>query len=563
MLLYPIHQTLCGVLHHLTTTSLLTSELQLLSIGLINVLFLAISPQIKILKSLLWIGGLAILVTCGSVIRSGITLARVPKWRFRPSTVSARSAFWKNLYAMLTWRRAKSELLRAADEEGPYDTPYSSEGETASPIRNTLNRVRTLGSKGDAAAGVDGDPSSPETPKGHTMLRRHTLPHPDGAPTKRSTHTPSGRRKRATSVSIRPFLRLTYGQAVMRKWMYAIYLYICMAATIVFGIRTFIQEQSLDGEEPIGWGLGYAFGELPWFRFKVVNANLERWICLPPRPEEGERNSCEGGLVQRLRHDLGPANTRLVITGYWLAVFVTGLMVVFRLKDIYEVDTRRKVFHFMMVGMLLPATFVDPTYAALVLFLVLAVFLMLDLLRASQLPPLSKPIATFLAPYVDGRDFRGPVVISHIFLLIGCAIPLWLSLASLPRAGTGYLAGWEILTRDCSMVAGVVCVGLGDAAASLIGRRYGHRKWLWGGGKSIEGSVAFAAAVFVGLAVARAWLYVGGWEQSGPGLGPVAYIRNTAFCGSLASVTEAVLTGGNDNVIVPVVLWTCVKSLDV
>src|SRR5690606_34478248 len=128
--------------------------------------------------------------------------------------------------------------------------------------------------------------------------------------------------------------------------------------------------------------------------------------------------------------------------------------------------------------MLLPATYIDPAFAALALSIVLGVFLILDLIRASQLPPLSKPIATFLAPYVDGRDFRGPVVISHIFLLIGCAIPLWLALAALPRTGTGYSAGWELRTRDVSMVSGVICVGLGDAAASLIGRRYGHRKWL-------------------------------------------------------------------------------------
>src|SRR5690606_29878347 len=122
----------------------------------------------------------------------------------------------------------------------------------------------------------------------------------------------------------------------------------------------------------------------------------------------------------------------------------------------------------------------------------LALFLVLDMLRASQLPPLSKPIATFIAPYVDGRDLAGPVVISPIFLAIGCAIPLWLSLASLPRSpvsggdsdGDGFsagveLPGWEVPTREVAMVAGVVCVGLGDAAASLIGRRMGHHKWLW------------------------------------------------------------------------------------
>ncbi|TQS31706.1 hypothetical protein Golomagni_08007 [Golovinomyces magnicellulatus] len=216
-----------------------------------------------------------------------------------------------------------------------------------------------------------------------------------------------------------------------------------------------------------------------------------------------------------------------------------------------------------MVGMFLPATYVDPTYAALALSLILAIFLILDLLRASQLPPLSKPLAAFLAPYVDGRDFRGPVVISHIFLLIGCAIPLWLALGSLPRTGKDALKGWEVPTREVSMVSGVICVGLGDAAASLIGRRWGRHKWIWGGGKSLEGSVAFAIAVFIGLFIASTWLRIGGWPITDEPSSIAVQAAKAAVCGSVASFTEAVLTGGNDNVIVPVVLWTCVKSLGI
>ncbi|PHH91505.1 hypothetical protein CDD83_174 [Cordyceps sp. RAO-2017] len=352
----------------------------------------------------------------------------------------------------------------------------------------------------------------------------------------------------------------------MKKWLYAAYIYACLLAIILVGVRLHVQDHALSGNEPIGWGLGYVLGDWPWFRFQVVQANLERWICLPRLADSespGERQ-CHMGWVQQVRHDdLGEANTRLALGGYWLVILVVGLLIVFRLKETYEVDTRRKVFHFMMVGMFLPGTFVDPAFAALALSLVLAVFLILDLLRASQLPPLSKPLAAFLAPYVDGRDFRGPVVISHIFLLIGCAIPLWLALATLPRAGSGQLAGWEVPTRDVSMVAGVVCVGLGDAAASLIGRRYGHHKWFWGGGKSLEGSVAFAVAVFAGLSAARAWVRVGGWPTTDDATGWLASARNAGICASMASLTEAVLTGGNDNVIVPVVLWTCVKSLGV
>ncbi|KAH6611270.1 phosphatidate cytidylyltransferase [Trichoderma cornu-damae] len=565
ILLYPLHRTVSAVLHHLTTTSLLTTELQLLSIALINVLLLASSPQIQILKALLWGGGLSLLVLCGAVIRWGIVLARVPKWRFRRETCPPRRPLWKSLVRLLSWQKLKSEILGSPfDVHG--DEPLLSTDDDEDDLRfSGPARVQSLGTAAEFSPAANSLPS-PTTDSGWKtggISRRHTAPHTEKASRKAATHTPSGRRKRTASVSARAYFKLTPAQAAMRKRMYAGYVYACLGVIVVALIRPYMEKYALGGSEPIGWALGYFFGDLLAFRYRVVRANLERWVCLPPRLENSGEKECHLGWVQHLRHDdFGEANTRLLISGYWVAILIFGLAIVFRLKATYEVDTRRKVFHFMMVGMLLPATYIDPTFVALALSIVLAIFLVLDLLRASQLPPLSKPIASFLAPYVDGRDFRGPVVISHIFLLIGCAIPLWLSLGSLPRTGSGHLAGWEIPTREISMVSGVVCVGLGDAAASLIGRRYGHRKWLWGGGKSLEGSLAFTVAVFLGLTTASLWLRIGQWPIAGEATSMATRAGHALVCSSMASLTEAVLTGGNDNVIVPVVLWTCVKALE-
>lgn len=591
--LYPLHQTICRILHHLTTTSLLPAELQLLSVALINILLLAKSPQVVILKSLLWVGGLGVTILCGPVIRWGIALARVPKWRFRRLPPQKKTSVFRMIANIFSMKKMKYELLGSAADETLSETGVSTDEEGHIPLSSTLESMlpHMDGIDGGYLSKVESVPVSPEkndvrfniTGSGDPKppARRFTLPISNKPANRSKTHTPSGRRKRSASSSVRSFFTLTQAQATMRKWIYASWVYLCVIGIILIGVRVYVQRYALDGKEPVGWALGYMFGDIPWFRFQVVNANLERWVCLPPRYDLEDHSSCSLGWVQHLRHAaFGEANTRLVLSAYWLAIIVVGLAVVFQLSPIYEVDTRRKIFHFMMVAMFLPATFVDPTYAALALSLILAVFLLLDLLRASQLPPLSKPIAAFLTPYVDGRDLRGPVVISHIFLLIGCAIPLWLSLASLPRTGSGFLQGWEVPTREVSMVAGVVCVGLGDAAASLIGRRWGVRKWLWGGGKSIEGSVAFATAVFIGLMAANVWLRIGGWPMTssptGAGAGGLPGVREsltawrvtktmqqTGVCASMASLTEAVLTGGNDNVVVPVVLWTCVKSFGI
>lgn len=584
-LLYPLHQSLCSVLYSLTTTSLLPAELQLLSISLINLLFLSSSPQAVILKSMLWVGGLDILVSCSYAIRWGISLARVPKWRFKKTTAPSKPAS-TFLSAIMPWRRVRHDLFHAPVDSSScssceaFDDHEDSDSPGLAASRGPF-RVKTMPDGGDSTA-PEGNRIIPTDGRRHVPsniidakpvsapLRRHTLPGMENTSRKSHTYTPSGRRKRTASSSVRAFFSLTHEQAVFRKWIYAVYVYVCIAGAVFLpfhfvGVRVAVMDGALHGHEPVGWALGYLFGDLPWFRFEVVSRNLERWICLPPRQTDDTEYFKSMGWVERIRQSyLGEANTRLVLSAYFAIVIAVGLTVVFRLSPIYEVDTRRKVFHFMMVAMFLPATYVDPTFVALALSIVLAVFLLLDLLRASQLPPLSKPLASFLAPYVDGRDLRGPVVISHIFLLIGCAIPLWLSLGSLPRTGTGYLEGWGVPTREASMVSGVICVGLGDAAASLIGRRYGQRKWYWGGGKSLEGSIAFAVAVFLGLAAARLWLRIGGWpETNGNSDTWGTSAQKMGVCAATASLTEAVLTGGNDNVVVPVILWTCVKSLGV
>ena len=569
VLLYPMHQSLCISLHLLATTSLLTTELQLLSVGLANILWFAASPQMAILRSFLWVGGVLITLLCGHVIRWGIILARVPKWRFRRPeyyTSKTRVSWLGNLVPPIA---LAERILVGSDSETCRDEELSSDDNYDLRLKKMDTGLGALPSPRGNLVCFPPKPNSPDhrtANAGNNLpARRHTLPKtPSSIAT--AAFTSCGRRKnRSASASLKAFFSLTYWEAARRKWMYAIYVQFCIVGIIVVGVRIEVGRHALMGNEAIGWFLGYMFGDQRWFRWQVVSLNLENWIHLPPHPESGDMTCCSMGWVQHIRQcGFGEANTRLLMSLYWAAVIAVGLVVVFRLSPFYEVDTRRKVFHFMMVAMFLPATYVDPAFAALALSAVLAIFLLLDLIRASQLPPLSKPIASFLTPYVDGRDLRGPVVISHIFLLIGCAIPLWLSLASLPRTGQGVLQGWEVPTREVSMVSGVVCVGLGDAAASLIGRRWGHRKWLWGGGKSLEGSLAFTLAVFVGLMFSTLWLGVGSWPtNSGSNLPWIIATKNSGVCASMASLTEAVLTGGNDNVIVPVVLWTCVKSLGV
>ena len=581
VLLPHLHQSLVPTLRFLTTTSLLPAELQLLSVAMINVLLFSSSPQAVILGALLWIGGLSIFISCRHVLKWAVSIARIPSWRFRQHRVRSKqvntllSAISDYLGGRFkTWHLYRNGQGDSEDDEVSYlpirDVHKKFSGnielEKRDPAKLILaaDIVATEQPLDDkVCCGLnctDGNHASAVA--GRNRYRRHTLPAQLEADADRYTlkkSKPSSRNRLRSQID-RPkfFLSLTVAQARVLKWVYACWVYLMVIFTIVLLIRLYIRKWSLQGNEPVGWALGYLFGDLPFFRLWTVMNNLEQWICLPPRDYVP---STTNGLADTLRLErIGAANIRLLICAYCVATIAVGLFVVLRLSTIAEVDTRRKVFHGMMVAMFLPAIFVDPAFAALALALVLAIFLLLDLFRASQLPPLSRPLTHFLAPYVDGRDHRGPVIVSHIFLLIGCAVPLWLALADTERSGAGRFEGWDVTTRDLSMVSGVICVGMGDAAASLIGRRYGRHRWLWSGGKSLEGSLAFALAVILGLGLARLWLLVGGWVGDS-GDEWIVTFGKAAIAATGASFTEAVLTGGNDNVVVPIILWLLVRGL--
>lgn len=579
--LFPLHQALLPPLYYLTTTSLLSTELHLLSIGLINLLILTESPQMDILKTLMWLGGVGLFVTCGNVLRWGVALARIPRWRFRRAgqVIKAQQSLLQILNETLRPKQTRSATRgyisdSDADEDelvpgGPLQKTISFKLNILDSMRSTMANGREPQSAVDSKkTSFDDLDNKADQANGVRRMRRNTLP-AMVADDHTSTHRLSNRR-RSKSIA-QSYLSLTPTEAMVRKWVYAGYFYLIVVVMILGPLRYAIGKYALRNHEPFGWAISYLFGNVQRLRWEVFHWNLDWWIPLPPMQDSDDISQlaatlAPAGYVRSIL--LGEANTRLLLCVYCAGTIAVGLLSVFSLSSVVEVDTRRKVFHGTMVAMLLPTIYIDPCFVALALGLVLAIFLLLDLIRASQLPPLSRPIASFLTPYVDGRDLRGPVVVSHIFLLIGCAIPLWLSLASVDRAGEEPWQGWEATSRDVSMVAGVVCVGMGDAAASLIGRRYGWRKWPWAGGKSLEGSLAFAVAVTIGLVFARVWLYFGWSDANATSKTPVELavlatftVGKAALCAAGASLNEAVLTGGNDNVIVPVVLWVLVRGV--
>lgn len=83
------------------------------------------------------------------------------------------------------------------------------------------------------------------------------------------------------------------------------------------------------------------------------------------------------------------------------------------------------------------------------------------------MPPFGNRLDDFFSIFTDERDTRGPLVVSHIFLLVGCAAPVWMSLyGSQSPASALPIEGYS----------GVLCLGCGDAMVPSTGKKAHQRQ---------------------------------------------------------------------------------------
>jgi dolichol kinase len=67
-------------------------------------------------------------------------------------------------------------------------------------------------------------------------------------------------------------------------------------------------------------------------------------------------------------------------------------------------------------------------------------------------------------------------------LLIGCALPIWLS-------------SMNETASDIQSLSGILSLGVGDTLASVVGKAIGNMKW-YNRRKSVEGTVAFVLGLY-------------------------------------------------------------------
>ncbi|GAA5892804.1 hypothetical protein JCM5296_006011 [Sporobolomyces johnsonii] len=196
-----------------------------------------------------------------------------------------------------------------------------------------------------------------------------------------------------------------------------------------------------------------------------------------------------------------------------------------------SLNMRRKFFHALAVLMFIPGIAIDPAFTSLAFSVAFTLFTFAEYARYFALYPIGAPLHIFFSEFVDSKD-SGPVILSHFYLLTGCAGGLWLE-------GTGI-----------NRFTGVLVLGIGDSLASIVGKLVGRVRWP-GTSKTVEGTGAFIVSI-----VFCAWLLrlVGLVE-------PFSMARYVLAV-TLSALLEAA-SAQNDNLIIPIYTWSVVSLLNV
>eukprot|EP01064_Diplonema_japonicum_P038606 TRINITY_DN940_c0_g1_i2.p1 TRINITY_DN940_c0_g1~~TRINITY_DN940_c0_g1_i2.p1 ORF type:complete len:489 (+),score=92.01 TRINITY_DN940_c0_g1_i2:34-1500(+) len=171
---------------------------------------------------------------------------------------------------------------------------------------------------------------------------------------------------------------------------------------------------------------------------------------------------------------------------YYCAVLMVGLP--FAPRNFFRKNRTiaRKYFHLLAIIMFVPTILLHVRFLALAFSVAFAIFIVVECLRVAKVEPLASTVDEMFGVYIDEKD-EGTAVLTHMYLLIGCALPVWYVFVC--HHG-GVFSAKSLL---CA-IGGVTVTGLGDACASVMGVLFGRHKW-GSSRKTIEGSLAMILSI--------------------------------------------------------------------
>ncbi|KAM8934787.1 dolichol kinase [Pelodytes ibericus] len=192
-------------------------------------------------------------------------------------------------------------------------------------------------------------------------------------------------------------------------------------------------------------------------------------------------------------------STRLYLLSLWVLLLGFACAVVLyqntkrstESKKLQVSTVTRKYFHFLAVATYIPGLIYDRQLLYVATVACLAVFVLLEFVRYFRIKPLGQTLRNLLSLFLDERD-SGPLILTHIYLLLGMSLPVWL----FPRFCAASLSGPSTLLPYC----GVLAVGVGDTIASIGGSTFGELKWP-GTKKTFEGTTMSVFAQIIAVAL--------------------------------------------------------------
>jgi len=204
-------------------------------------------------------------------------------------------------------------------------------------------------------------------------------------------------------------------------------------------------------------------------------------------------------IIWTLRFVFGE-QMRIFMCVFWVGALGGCLALIEKLKLMWPSIPNilvRKYFHALSLLLFIPAILLELQFMKLSFGVALAGLIFVEYLRLGKIAPLGEKIDSFMRTFIDERD-AGSLILTHLYLLVGCAAPVWLYTPANPSEDAHFLLPY----------LGVLLVGLGDSFASLAGMYLGRIKWPHTK-KTVEGTMAAVAVVLLaGLLLSLCYPFV-------------------------------------------------------
>ena len=146
--------------------------------------------------------------------------------------------------------------------------------------------------------------------------------------------------------------------------------------------------------------------------------------------------------------------------------------------------------------------------------------LIIEYVRVCRIPPFGLYLHSYMRNYTDSRD-QGVAILTHLYLLTGCAIPLMTS----------------------HPLAGVLVLGAGDAAGAIVGSTIGRMRWP-NVNKTVEGTLSGILSILLAQFVLV-------------GEVPAAFVYATVITCLVEAWTSQI-----DNLILPLVFIASIEGVE-